>query len=170
MYLTVLERCLRAIETKLRTITKQNGYSYDVQNVLRISDVPPVVGNHEIRIMASQIRGDEKMSRGTHNVLYVHTPMTLWFGAPEIERTDQAFSQFSSDIQRAIGPYTAVIEPTYGGNCQREVKIDFVNSQKIPTRDSGQMFGMSNYDVRYQYIRGDPRLWDDVDELVEDQS
>ena len=170
MYLTVLERYLRAIETKLKTISLQNGYSYDVQNVLRISDVPMIVGNHEIRIMATQIRGDEKMLHGTANVLYVTTPMTLWYAAPALEHTDQTFSQFASDIQRAVGPYTAVVESTYAGVCSREVKIEFVNSQQIPARDAGQMFAMSNYNVRYQYVRGDPRLWDDVDELYEDQS
>lgn len=171
-YAPVTERVSEVLRRALALITEENGYNWTVNKIFRdlsISHAESLAP--ALCLIGGNVRALGEVTQGTFDLLYVARPFEVHYFIP----TTEDFSQdtwaelMAADIYRALMPrdvnQTQLFDTWGGGPFPIEIEFGSerpFNSEIYMPRAHGRV----QFEVQYQFMRSDPRLWNQNDALV----
>jgi len=161
-YLSVRSRATKALMSRLRTITFDNGYSTEFNTVwINNSQVERADNPPEIYLLF----GRSVITDKSNTQYWEDADVEIWFIVPSLtEDKNEEYDLAVYDILSAINPCNEAI---YEGTESYEVWIDAREHQ--PHYQTGQerlIWGRIRCGMKYFYLRDDHTRWDITDTPV----
>ena len=172
LYAPVTERVTETLARQLQTITRGNGYNMTVNRVARslsidgLEDAAPALA-----LIGGNVREVGEVSQGTYDLLHVVRPFEVHYFIPTTEDYEQDTwaELMAADIYRALMPRDinqTQLYDTWGGG-PFPIEIAFrserpFNSEIYLPRAHGRV----QFEAQYQFMKTDPRRWNQDDQPV----
>lgn len=162
-YLSVRERCFRALEAHLKSIRVDNGFNNTVNQVWRHRGMIPEMADNPIEIYMvpgpAQLRFRDQI-RDTEIAT-----IEIGFVESAEQYEDLIYNEIVYDILKSFDIFD-VIDNTHPQ--ERIVAVETLGHQPLYTETrKGFVVGKIDVEMEYAYLRKDPGLWDLQDLLVE---